>query len=148
MRWTDEQDAVIRELGHKGVSVVRRELVRRCKALHSAHAIEQRACRIHASLKVRTVCPGCGVIGSHINRQTHMCPRCSELMRLEEERAFNELLEREREEAEGGEQIEEMQRERAKLRQRNSRLCRKYGLKTKAQRKREQKGAAPEGGAL
>lgn len=138
MRWTNEQDDVIRELGHRGVLVVRRELIRRCRALHSIHAIEQRACRIHASLKIRSVCPGCGVIGAHMNRQTKMCPMCSERLRLEEERAFNEILEREREEAEGGERIEEMQRERATLRQRNSRLCRKYGLKTKAQRKREQ----------
>ncbi len=135
MRWTDEQDAVIRELGHKGVDAVRRELVRRCHALHTVYAIKRRAVRIHASLRKRTVCPECGAIGVHINRQSKMCIRCTELLRLEEAKAFEDLLEQERREAEEGEEIEQIRRERAKIRQRNARTCKRYGLPTKSQRK-------------
>lgn len=135
MRWTDEQDAVIREMGHKGVDAVRRELVLRCHALHSIYAIKQRATRIHASLKKRNVCPECGAIGVHINRQSKLCIRCTELLRLEEAQAFEELLEKERQEAEEGEHIEAIRRERAKIRQRNARTCKRYGLRTKSQRK-------------
>jgi uncharacterized Zn finger protein (UPF0148 family) len=55
-----------------------------------------RASRIHCSLAVQTVCPQCGAVGVKINRQTGMCPLCTERYHLEQERAFNEQLERER----------------------------------------------------
>lgn len=54
----------------------------------------------------------------------------------EQERAFNEQLERERAHAEDAADIGDVRRERDKMRQRNSRLCRKYGLKGKRERKR------------
>lgn len=57
----------------------------------------------------------------------------------EQERAFNEQLERERAHAEGSAELEEVWRERDMMRQRNSRLCRKYGLKGQ----RERKGMGP-----
>ena len=83
---------------------------------------------------VRMVCPECGAVGVSINRQTKMCPRCTERFHLEQERAFAELLERERAEAEGGAEVERLHRERDALRQQNSRTCRKYGLKSRRQR--------------
>ena len=63
-----------------------------------------------------------------------MCPKYTELMHLNEEIAFNEILQAEREEAADDEVIAGIRRERDKMRQRNSRLCRKYGLKTRRQR--------------
>ena len=75
-----------------------------------------------------------GAAGVTINRQTGMCRRCTERFHLEQERAFAELLERERAEAEGGEEVERLRRERDALRQQNSRTCRKYGLPTRRQR--------------
>lgn len=70
------------------------------------------------------------VVEVRLNRQSGMCPKCTELMHLNEEIAFNEILQAEREEAIAG-----IRRERDKMRQRNSRLCRKYGLKTHRQRR-------------
>lgn len=55
-------------------------------------------------------------------------------MHLNEEIAFNEILEQEREEAADEETIAGIRRERDKMRQRNSRLCRKYGLPTRRER--------------
>lgn len=55
-------------------------------------------------------------------------------MHLNEEIAFNEILQAEHEEAANEEAIAGIRRERDKMRQRNSRLCRKYGLKTRRQR--------------
>ena len=49
--------------------------------------------------------------------------------------AFNEILQAEREKAADDEVIDGIRRERDKMRQRNSRLCRKYGLKTRRQRR-------------
>ena len=78
------------------------------------------------------LCSERGAVGGvSINRQTGMCRLCTERCHLEQERAFAELLERERAEAEGGEEVERLRRERNALRQQNSRTCRKYGLPTR-----------------
>lgn len=128
MRWTEEQDDVLREVSFRGAAFAAAEIKRHCGAAHSVRAVEMRASRIHCSLAVQTVCPECGAVGVMLNRQTGMCRLCSERYHLEQERAFNEQLEREREAVENGVTIEEIRRERDRLRQRNSRLCRKYGL--------------------
>ena len=132
--WTTKQDEVIRELGHLGAAAVAAAIERECGVSRSVRAVEVRASRIHASLKVRSVCPECGVVGLRLNRQSGMCPKCTELMHLNEEIAFNEILQREREEAADEEAIAGIRRERDKMRQRNSRMARKYGLKTRRQR--------------
>jgi len=54
---------------------------------------------------------------------------------VEEERTFNALLEAERAAVEECPELEELRREYAALRQRNSRLCRKYRLQGKRGRK-------------
>ena len=55
-------------------------------------------------------------------------------MHLNEEIAFNEILQQEREAATDEAEIAGIRRERDKMRQRNSRLCRKYGLPTRRDR--------------
>lgn len=137
-RWTTAQMDTIRELGHLGAEAVRDEIERRYGVAHTVHAVEMMASRIHAPLKVQQVCPDCGVVGLRLNRQTGLCPRCTERLHLEEATAFNDLLIEERMEAEGS-MTDEMRREYDAMRQRNSRLCRKYGLKTLSERRREGK---------
>ena len=132
--WTTKQDSILRELGHLGAEAVAAAIMRECGVNRSVRAVEVRASRIHASLKAQPVCPDCGVVGVRLNRQSGLCPKCTELMHLEEERAFNEILQAEREEAADEEAIAGIRRERDKMRQRNSRLCRKYGLPTRRER--------------
>ena len=134
-RWTEEQDDVLREVSFHGAAYAAAEIERRCGARHSVRAVEMRASRIHCSLAVRTVCPSCGAVGVNLNRQTGMCRRCTEEYHLAQERAFNEQLERERAAAEEAADIDDVRRERDRIRQRNSRMCRKYGLKGKRERK-------------
>lgn len=134
MMWTTAQEDTLRELGHLGVDAVQGAIESRHGTRHSLHSIEMHASRIHVSLKVRSVCPECGAVGVHLNRQTGLCPRCSELFHLEEEKAFNELLEAERRDAEDGPEIEKARRKYAALRQRNARLCHKYNLRSKRER--------------
>ena len=135
--WTTKQDSIIRELSYLGAAAVRDAIERECGVSRTVRAVECRASRIHASLAVRPVCPECGVVGLRLNRQSGLCPRCTELMHLSEEIAFNELLEAEREEASDEEAIAGIRRERDKMRQRNSRLCRRYGLKSRRDRRGE-----------
>ena len=132
--WTTKQDSIIRELGHLGADAVRKAIERECGVSRSARSIENRASRIHASLKVRQVCPECGVVGLRLNRQSGLCPKCTEIQHLNEEIAFNEILQAEREAATNEADIAGIRRERDKMRQRNSRLCRKYGLPTRRDR--------------
>ena len=132
--WTTGQDDLIRELSYYGVERVRDEILKRYGIERSLQAIEKRASRIHVSLKRLEVCPECGTVGVHLNRQTGLCPRCTEAFHLQVEIAFNECLQTELEQSQDPKVIDEIHREREKMRQRNSRLCRKYGLKSRRER--------------
>ena len=136
MRWTDEQDEVLREFSYLGAAAARDAIRRRCGFRHSVRAVEVRASRIHCSLAVRPVCAGCGAVGVSLNRQTRMCPLCTEKYHLEQERAFSELLEAERAACEDEAAVAAARRERDRLRQRNSRACRRYGLAGRRERGR------------
>ncbi len=140
MRWTAEQDDVLRESAHLGAAGAARELLSRCGARHTVRAVEMRASRIRCSLERLSECPSCGVVGAALNRQTGMCPLCTERYHLERERAFHERLLAEIADAEGGEEVAAARRERDRLRQRNSRLCRKHGLAGRRERERAAKG--------
>ena len=116
------------------MKAVQAAIRRECKTFRTIRSIESQASRCHVSLRVQTVCPECGLVGVRLNRQSGMCRRCTEKMHLAEEIAFNEVLQREREEADAEADADEIARERAAMRQRNSRLCRKYGLKPRRER--------------
>ncbi len=128
MRWTDEQDDVLRAHSYLGAAAAARAIRAQCGASHSVRAVEMRASRIHCSLAVRACCPGCGAVGAALNRQTGLCPLCTEKYHLEQERAFNAQLEAERAAAEDPAAVAAVRRERDMMRKRNSRLRRKYGL--------------------
>lgn len=132
--WDAEQDDVLRECCYRGAEFCRDEIERRCGVSHSVRAVEMRASRIRCSLAVRTVCPNCGAVGVNINKSTGMCRRCSETFHLEEERAFREVLEAERAEAEDAADIDDIRRERDRLRKANSRFCKLHGLKSRRDR--------------
>ena len=83
MRWTEEQDDVPREVSFHGSAFAAAEIERRCGAAHTVRAVEMRASRIHCSLAVQTVCPECGRVGLTLNRQTGLCPLCTERYHLE-----------------------------------------------------------------
>ena len=136
MRWTTGQNDTIRELGHLGAAAVRDAIAERYGVEHTLHAVEIQASRIHASLKVQTVCPECGAIGLHLNRQTGLCAACSERLHLAEAVAFNDVLLEERLELAGEDEVEDLRRENAAMRQRNARLCRKYNLPNMRERQR------------
>ena len=133
VRWTEGQDDVIRECCFRGADYVAAEIFRRFGVARSAHAVEMRASRLGVSLQLQTVCPDCGVVGLKLNRQSGLCPRCTELLHVEQQRAFAEQLDSER--AEALAEAEALRRENAVLRKRNSRACRKYGLEGRRARR-------------
>lgn len=131
--WTCRQEEIVREQSHLGASGVREAIYRETGVFRTVRSVEAHASRIHVSLKVRPQCPECGVIGVRLVRTTGMCPLCTERLHVEEERAYNELLQAEAAGVEGPE-LETLQREYARLRQANSRLRRRYGLRGKRER--------------
>ena len=133
--WTTREIDVMRAHGHLGVEAVHDALLAECGTDRSVRSIESQASRCHVSLRVQQVCPECGVVGVRLNRQSGMCPKCTEMMHLNEEIAFNEVLQAEREEKAGDADVAAIRRERDRMRQRNSRLCRKYGLKSRRDRR-------------
>lgn len=132
--WTAEEDGVLRAHSYEGAGGVQDALVRELGVFRTLRAIEQRAHLIRASLKRLDVCPECGAVGVRINRQSGMCARCTEEGHVAEERAFRDLLALEAVGCDEGPEIEAARREYARLRQANSRMCRKHGLRTKRQR--------------
>ena len=44
------------------------------------------------SLRVQQVCPECGVVGVRLNRQSGLCPMCTEIMHLNEEISVREKM--------------------------------------------------------
>ena len=131
MRWTSKQYDVLRAYRFRGAEGVQKALLDECGAEHTIHAIEQQACRIGVSLKVKRVCPECGAVDVPINRISKMCPRCTAFYNEAEEEAFNLILEMEAKGTVEGPEIEEATKRYAMLRQRNSRLIRKHGLTPK-----------------
>ncbi len=132
--WTTAQIDVIREVGYKGVQAVHDAILERYGVEHSLHAIESQASRVSASLKVRTECPSCHAVGVRINRQSGLCRRCTIQEHVDEEQAFNDVLEAEAAGCDDGPEIDELERKWAQLRQKNSRLMRKHNLKGKRER--------------
>jgi len=140
------QEEIIRECGHLGVDAVRTMIAEQCGVVHSPHAIEMHANRIHASLRIKKVCPECGTVGAPLNLRTGLCPKCTAFLHVEEQAVLSEQLAAERMQACSGPELDEARREYDALRQRNSRFRRKHGLSPKAPRKRGQDG--PEAGDL
>ena len=134
MQWTLRQEEVMREQCYRGAEAVRDAIERECGVRHTVRAIEAHASRIHVSLKVLDECPECHAVGVRINRQSGMCPRCTEAAHVAEEEAFHDLLKAEAEGCEEGPELEALRRRYAQLRQQNSRLCRKNGLAPKRKR--------------
>ena len=130
-RWTVRQEGILREFGHLGVKAVRDLIARECGVTHTERAIIAHASRIRVSLRVRKVCPECGAVGVALNLRTGLCPKCTAFLHVQQEAAYSELLMRERMEAAEGDALDEARREYDALRQRNSRLRRKYGLSSR-----------------
>ena len=136
MDWTTRQEDILRELCYEGAEAVQKAILRECGTWHSVHAIEMHASRIHVSLRRLETCPECGRVAQRLSRKSGMCAFCTEFMHVNEEELFNELLmEESKQTDENSEEVQRLQREYARLRQANSRLCRKYRLKGKRGRK-------------
>lgn len=133
-KWTIAEEELLRDFAHKGAKAVSVEIARLLGVVRSPRAVEMHASRIHVSLRRLGQCPRCGTIGVHLSQKSGMCKLCTEEFYIEEERVFNELLREEAKSREEGAALDAAKRERLRLRQQNSRLCKRHGLVTKSKR--------------
>ena len=138
--WTTDEEDVLKANAYRGAEAVSELLLAECGTRRSVRAVQQYASRIGVSLRVQEVCPQCGVVGLRLNKRSGLCQKCTNLMHLQEEIAFNELLLRERIEAVGSETFEEAVRLYNSKRQENARICQKFELSTRRERKRGSDG--------
>lgn len=137
--WTEEQEDVIREHRELGAERIAELIFRECGVRRTTHAVEDRASKIHVSLRVETVCPECGVRGLRLNANG-ICQRCQDRRNLEGELAYQELLAMEVAEATSGPDTVAVLREYQRVRQQNNRTRRRYNLGAKRERRRGGKG--------
>lgn len=134
--WTTRQEEILRERCYEGAKAVSDAIYAEYGIRRSPHSIEMHASRIHVSLRHLETCPECGRVAQKLSRKSGMCAFCTEFMHVNEEQLFNELLVEESKQTDGNsEEVQRLQREYARLRQANSRLCRKYRLQGKRGRK-------------
>lgn len=132
--WTTAQEETLREYAHLGAEGAAEAISARHGVRRSPEATAVHAGRIHVSLARREPCPECGRMAPRLNRQTGLCPVCTEELHVAEARAFNDLLEAEAAECEDPAEVARLRREWDMLRQRNARLCRRHGLPGKSGR--------------
>ena len=133
--WTTDEEDVLVAYAHLGAEAVSAALLRECGTRRSPRAVQQYAHRIGVSLRVLGTCPDCGAVGVRLNYRNGLCDSCAAEKRLRENVAMNDILMREREAAADPARLAELVREDDAKRQDNARICRKFGLLGKRQRK-------------
>lgn len=96
MKWTPEQEQILREFGNRGAAYCRNLIFKRFNVYRSISATERHASRIMASMAQIQICPMCGRVVRKLNRNSGICEVCNydRLWREqieEEKRLVNEL---------------------------------------------------------
>ena len=81
MRWTEEQDEIMRELASRGAKAVSKAIKERTGVSRSESAVRMHASRIGVSLLSYERCPGCGGDVKRLNRDSGLCPTCHRKLR-------------------------------------------------------------------
>lgn len=140
MKWTKEQDEILMECGNHGPDECAEIIYARTGRRHTVEAVRRHAYRIGASLVVYSICPGCGKKAAKVNKHDGLCRTCHERELAQEQRRINSKLRAEIAALDSEDEYRRAVSEHAKVRQENSRLCRKYGLPGKRERKEESYG--------
>lgn len=133
-RWTKEQDEVLIENANKGAEYIASAINKKFGLHRTAHAVRNHASRLGISLMQFSICPECGRVGYPLNRLTGLCPICSTEARTEQHKQFQKVLRMEVRRIEDDPDYKRAVREGNRVRQQNSRICKKYGLPSMSER--------------
>lgn len=77
MKWTPEQEQILRIYGHRGAEYCRNLIFRQFGVFRSVSATQRHASRIHALMTRYQICPACGKASKSLNRITGICDACN-----------------------------------------------------------------------
>lgn len=77
MRWTFEQEEILRIHGHRGAEFCRDLIARKFGVWRTVEATQRHASRIKAPLVVYQICPVCGRAERKLHRKTGVCEACN-----------------------------------------------------------------------
>lgn len=86
MRWTDEQDRIMRELASRGAEAVAKAIKAKTGVSRSVEAVKMHASREGVSLLPHETCPGCGTTVRKLHRDTGLCPVCNKKLKARAKR--------------------------------------------------------------
>lgn len=89
MRWTRDQEQILRDHGNHGPEYCRNLIYKRFGILRSVEATQRHASRIGAAMFQYQSCPRCGRVVKRLNQKSGLCEVCNY------ERLFQEQLEAE-----------------------------------------------------
>ena len=93
MRWTDEQDRIMRETASRGAEAVAKAIKAKTGVSRSVSAVKMHASRIGVSLMAHENCPRCGMPVKKLHRDTGLCPRCNKREKAAQKRSrYSELM--------------------------------------------------------
>ena len=117
-RWTEEEDELLAQVAHRGVSYARKALRRQLGANHSADAVRRHGNRLGLSFRRYETCPRCGKPVTSLRTKSGLCRECNYEELAMEQRHQWEQARREKALTERGRRLK---REYDKYRQRNRR---------------------------
>lgn len=127
MRWTREQDSILRELASFGAEACRDAIYSRTGAMRSVGATERHANRIGVSLVRFETCPRCARKVARLKSSSNLCSACHEIFLAERVREERDALLREIRSDGNDESYEKGRRAYASARQQKSRVARRRG---------------------
>lgn len=77
MRWTPEQEALLRIYGNRGPEYCRNLIFKKFGVYRTVEATKRHASRIKASMTRYETCPECGRIKKKLNARTGICEACN-----------------------------------------------------------------------
>lgn len=76
MKWTEEQDDVLRENASLGAKTCRELIANATGAVHTVAAVQRRASRLGLSMERVERCPECGCMRRSLNPDSGLCETC------------------------------------------------------------------------
>ncbi len=92
LRWTEEQESVLRAAAHLGAEACAEEIRRQTGAERSPGAVKMHASRCGIPMVRFEICPGCGRKSQRLNRQTGLCRACNARHRTQEQKELHARL--------------------------------------------------------
>lgn len=133
-KWSKAQDELLREFGNRGAEYCAAALRNRFGISRTPEAVRRHAYRVGISIIRYETCPRCGRAVSTVGADG-LCGLCHQRRLAEEQKAFNASILAELRNQDREREIAEVRKDYQNARQQTSRICRKYGIRNRKERR-------------